>query len=272
VALIGNYSVLNKSPCKWLTGNSTVLASGVGVGQHAQTRSGSNYNSDWRKFSLQEGSTPSTILRFASKPGGYGGTGWALPTRAGAVSSVNNSNGVALFTGAMAAGRALAGTFAAVAAFAGTGALVVSGTGSFAGVAAWSGSIVATRAAAGSFAGVASFTGATTALGFATGSFTGVASFSLTRYATGSMEGSFAPAVTLEAAGFSSYLLDTEIVETGLTLRQALRLVSAATAGKISGGGTATVTIRNAVADGADRIVSTVDSNGNRTAITYSLD
>jgi len=86
------------------------------------------------------------------------------------------------------------------------------------------------------------------------------------------MEGSFAPAVTLEAAGFSSYLLDSEDIESGLTLRQALRLVAAATAGKISGGGTATVTIRNAVADGADRIVATVDTDGNRTAITYDLD
>ena len=76
----------------------------------------------------------------------------------------------------------------------------------------------------------------------------------------------------LEAQGFSSYLLDQEDVETGLTLRQALRLVTAATAGKISGGGGATVTIRNAVADGVDRIVADVDSNGNRTAITYDLD
>ena len=272
MALIGNYSVLNKSPCKWLAGNSTALASGVGVGQHAQTRAASNFNSDWRKFSLQEGSTPSTILRFASKPGGYGGTGWALPTRAGAVSSVNNSNGVAAFIGALAAGRALAGTFAAVAAFAGTGQLVVSGTGSFAGVAAWSGNVIAALAATGSFAGVAAWTGATTAKGFAVGSFAGVASFSATRYATGSMEGSFAPAVTLEAAGFSSYLLDSEDIESGLTLRQALRLVAAATAGKISGGGTSTVTIRNAVADGVDRLVATVDTDGNRTAITYDLD
>jgi len=32
------------------------------------------------------------------------------------------------------------------------------------------------------------------------------------------------------------------------------------------------VTIRNAVADGADRIVASVDTDGNRTAITYSLD
>jgi hypothetical protein len=272
MALIGNYSVLNKSPCKWLAGNSTGLASGVGVGQHAQTRAATNRNNDWRKFSLQEGSTPSTILRFAAQPDGYGGTGWALPTRAGAIASVNASNGLAAFSGAIAAGRNVVGTFAGAATYTGTGQLVVSGVGSFAGVASFSGNVIAALAASGSFAGVASFTGATTAKGNAAASFSGVASFTAIRYATGSIEGSFAPAVTLEAAGFSSYLLDQEDIESGLTLRQALRLVAAATAGKISGGGTATVTIRNAVADGVDRLVATVDTDGNRTAITYDLD
>lgn len=61
------------------------------------------------------------------------------------------------------------------------------------------------------------------------------------------------------------------IVEPGLTLRQALRLVAAATAGKLSGGGSTTVTIRNAVEDSKNRIVATVDAEGNRTAITYDL-
>ena len=272
MALIGNYSVLNKSPCKWLSGNSTALASGVGVGQHAQTRAATNRNSDWRKFSLQERSTPSTILRFASKPDGYGGTGWALPTKAGAIAGRNQSVGVAAFSGSVAAGRNLAGTFAGVAAYTGTGQLVVSGSGSFAGVAAFSANVIAALAASGTFAGSASWSGATTAKGNIAATFSGVASFEAIRYATGSISGSFSSAVVLEAQGFSDYLLDQQDVETGLTLRQALRLVTAATAGKISGGGTATVTIRNAVADGADRIVAEVDSAGNRTAITYDLD
>ncbi len=61
------------------------------------------------------------------------------------------------------------------------------------------------------------------------------------------------------------------LVEPGLTLRQALRLVAAATAGKLSGGGSTTVTIRNAVADSKDRVIATVDSSGNQSAITYDL-
>jgi hypothetical protein len=158
-----------------------------------------------------------------------------------------------------------------VAAFTATGQLVVSGSGSFAGVAAFEGNIVAALAASGSFAGAASFSGAVIAKGFMAGAFAGSASFTATRYATGSLSGSFAPAITLEAAGFSGYLLDEEDIETGLTLRQALRLITAAVGGEVSGGGTTTITFRNAVADDADRIIATVDSNGNRTAITYDL-
>jgi len=60
-------------------------------------------------------------------------------------------------------------------------------------------------------------------------------------------------------------------IETGLTLRQAQRLAMAALAGKLSGGGTATEIMRNAVADAKARLTATVDSSGNRTAITYDL-
>lgn len=57
-------------------------------------------------------------------------------------------------------------------------------------------------------------------------------------------------------------------IESALTPRQALRLIAAALAGRISGAGGTTVTIRNAVADSKSRIVATVDSSGNRSAIT----
>jgi hypothetical protein len=197
---------------------------------------------------------------------------WMLPQVAGGLSSHSEAIGVASWSGSIAAGRNIAGTFDGAAAFEGTGQLVVSGVGSFAGVAAFEGNVTAALNAVGTFAGVASFSGSVVAYGNILGTFAGVASFEAVRYATGSMSGSFAPAITLEAQGFSSYLLDSEDVETGLTLRQALRLVTAATAGKISGGGTSTITIRNAVVDGVDRITATVDTDGNRTAITYDLD
>ena len=56
-------------------------------------------------------------------------------------------------------------------------------------------------------------------------------------------------------------------IETGLTPRQAMRLMSAALAGKLSGAATTTITIRN-TADTKARITATVDSDGNRSALT----
>jgi len=77
---------------------------------------------------------------------------------------------------------------------------------------------------------------------------------------------------TVTDAGMAAAILDeADGIEVGLTMRQALRLILAATAGKVSGGGTSTISIRNPVADSKNRIVATVDSNGNRTAIVYDV-
>lgn len=59
----------------------------------------------------------------------------------------------------------------------------------------------------------------------------------------------------------------TEVVEGTLTYQQLQRICLAALGGKSSGGGTTTIAFRD-VADGKDRISATVDSDGNRTAIT----
>lgn len=58
-----------------------------------------------------------------------------------------------------------------------------------------------------------------------------------------------------------------EVGEGTLTMREMLRVILAATAGKSAGGGTATITFRN-IADNKNRISATMDENGNRTAIT----
>lgn len=57
------------------------------------------------------------------------------------------------------------------------------------------------------------------------------------------------------------------IVEGSLTMEQVLRIMLAALAEKSSGGGTATVKFRDH-ADSKDRITATVDTSGNRTAVT----
>lgn len=64
-------------------------------------------------------------------------------------------------------------------------------------------------------------------------------------------------------------LLDrSNAVETGVTPRGALRIMGSVLGGKLSGAGTNTETFRNTVADSKDRVTATVDTSGNRTAIT----
>jgi hypothetical protein len=58
------------------------------------------------------------------------------------------------------------------------------------------------------------------------------------------------------------------VIDTGMTLQDAIKLVLAASAGKVSGAAGTTVTIRDTT-DTYDRIVATVDSSGNRSAVTY---
>lgn len=68
-----------------------------------------------------------------------------------------------------------------------------------------------------------------------------------------------------------AYLDRADAIETGLTPRQAERIIAAASAGKLSGAATTAVVIRNAQADSKDRISATVDSSGNRTAVTLDV-
>ena len=71
------------------------------------------------------------------------------------------------------------------------------------------------------------------------------------------------------AANAVDEILDDTIGDGTLTVRQALRVMVAALAGKLSGAATTTITIRN-VADTADVVVATVDANGNRSATTVT--
>ena len=68
------------------------------------------------------------------------------------------------------------------------------------------------------------------------------------------------------AAAIADAVLD-DAVEGSETLRQAVRLIRAAAVGKLSGAATTEITIRDA-ADTKARITATVDSNGNRSAVT----
>lgn len=197
---------------------------------------------------------------------------WFLAQNAGALSSRYNVTGDASVTGSGALGRNLASGFTASGNLDGTAQLVVSGAADITASTDFDGSIVAALIGSADITSSAAFTGDVDALGFFAAAITSSATVAVTSYARGFMAADIAPPITLEAEAFSEQLLDQEDVETGMTVRQALRLISAATGGKVSGGGTSTITFRSAIADDTDRIVATVDGSGNRTAVTVDLD
>lgn len=77
-------------------------------------------------------------------------------------------------------------------------------------------------------------------------------------------------AVNISSSGSDSILDSADSIETGLTVRGALRIITAALSGKLSGAGTTTVVIRN-YGDTKNRITATVDTDGNRTDVTTDV-
>lgn len=75
---------------------------------------------------------------------------------------------------------------------------------------------------------------------------------------------------TISNAGIDSILDRSAGVETGFTLRQALRLMLSSVVAKLSGANTTTVSIRD-INDTKDRIVATVDASGNRSAVSTDV-
>lgn len=86
------------------------------------------------------------------------------------------------------------------------------------------------------------------------------------RTLTVAADGSIIAAVASVAASVVDDIWD-EVFESSKTCRQALRIIVAAVAGKVNGGGTTTIHFRD-IDDAKNRITATVDENDNRTAIT----
>jgi hypothetical protein len=259
MALRGNFSRDNVGVARYIGGGSLSL-----------TRGNLYRAESWKSSLLRDGSTDT--LDKTAMPTGYNPQGsWRLPIVAGDIAALLSQTGTGTLTGNGALGVNGAASLEATSTLTATGQLVVSGSAALSGSGTLSGNIVAALAASAALSSTGSLAGAAVARGFMSASLTATGSVTLTSYAVGYMSASIQPPTQLEAAEFSSYVLDTENVETGLTVRNALRLIAAATAGELSGAASTTITIRNAVADDKDRIVATVTSDGNRTAITYDL-
>jgi len=65
--------------------------------------------------------------------------------------------------------------------------------------------------------------------------------------------------------------MDGEIIEGTITLQKAISILLAFVAGKTNGGGSTEIKFRNQ-SDDTDRITMTVDTDGNRSAVTINVD
>jgi hypothetical protein len=75
---------------------------------------------------------------------------------------------------------------------------------------------------------------------------------------------------TASYEGADAFLDKANGVETGVTLRQALRLLASVIGGRTTGSRTGVVVTRN-LADTKNVVTATIDSSGNRTALTRDL-
>lgn len=201
---------------------------------------------------------------------------WIMPIKAGGLAARRTILAEGDLTAAIAGGKNAECAIAGVGDLTATGALIISLQATIAGSGDISGAaLLAFLNLAAALSGEGGVAAQLTAIGHLAAAVEGEGTVASSTVLTAL--GTLAADITvtgdvLTTANVANAILDAvNGVEDGLTVRHALRLIAAATAGKISGASTTTITIRNAVVDDKDRIVATVTSDGDRTAITYDL-
>lgn len=255
MALIGNYSVLQKT--------SGSFRSGLSI---AQVRS--NYG--------DSGSLKNAYLHFgllASFPDGYSCPySWSMPMGIGAMSSFTDAQGIVSPLASMAGGYNLEVTdtltminvnaqLDQIVSFVASSVMELVSSGQLNAAIQMQGSaslLLVTSANIGAIVDAL----ASSSMGLSTSSV-------LTALAH--LDAQAGGATPLSPEGLAASLLDGNEIETGFTVRESLRLILSALSGKLSGAGGTTISIRD-INDSIDRIIATVDANGNRTSVTLNKD
>lgn len=272
--LIGNYSVLAKDPGRSIGGGA------IGLG---------NNRGDFNKSSMARGAFCSQSWDYLSGvPDGYRPPYcWVLPLTAGGLSARNNLTGEGDLTGAIAGGKNAEATLSGTGTLTGVGALIVSLVASLTGSGTISSAaLLAYLQLAATLAGTGNLAGAATALAHAAAVLDGegdvagttvltalgtlaaqitVTGATLTTGNVGQAVWSAIAASNNEAGTMGEKLNDagsaanpwTEVIESGLTAAQVLRLIAAAVQGNATG------------LESGSPVFKSIDGNTDRITATY---
>jgi hypothetical protein len=219
---------------------------------------------------------------------------WHLSPKAGGLGSTNNLVGIAAVTPALSSGINVGATIAGVGDLTPPSlSLVTALASALAGTGAITADLAASLQLAASLAGSGDLTGSLGLIGWVVANLTGTGSITADARGTLSMSADITPfselspeslaaavwnaiAASFNEAGTMGEKMNdagsaanpwTEEIETGYTAEELLRLIASALLGKLDGAETTTITFRD-VNDTIDRIVATVDGNGNRDTVT----
>lgn len=190
MALLGNYSVILKSPGRFMAGTS------VSGGRPQFNTSGAmrcrNVSAaGWSPLSAQ--------------PRGYlAPYAWLLPRTGGDMATWGQIVGTGTLTAAPTGGRNGEATIAGSGTLTATGELVVSGTAAIAGTSTVSANIVAALLGTATVAGTSTCTGTLDAEGYMTATLTGAGDLTAPRYATGELEAAISPFTELSPETLAS--------------------------------------------------------------------
>lgn len=260
MGLIGNYSVLHKSHARFTNGTAT-------AGAYA-----GNVRSAFNKPSILRSRDVYWPVKIAYPSGYAHGTAHIIPRSSGGIASHTQ------ISGSSSISATLWEVKLSVAALDGVGtinsaalSLLSPVSAAINGDATISADLLSISNAVAALTGLGQISGANlSAVVPISAALSGSCSLSPELKGFGSLSADILPFSTLSPEGLAASLMDNNDIESGYSLREALRLILSSVAGKLSGAGTATITIRN-VPDDKDRIVATVDSNGNRTSVTYDV-
>lgn len=280
--LLGNYTVLNKSTGRKLSG-STVSETRPQWGGNSRMN---QYLGGFAEYNgIPIGYRPPYSFVLPLSAGGLAASNTIYGS--GEVESANLAGGLNAAAALVGAGditnAALALVVSAVAALSGSGQLTAAITGKLEAAAALAGS----GDVAGALGALADLAASLTGSGTLSAGMAAKAFMSANIVVTGGTltAGEVAAAVWAaiaadnDATGSMGEKLNdagsaanpwTEVIESGYTAAEILRLLAAVAASKASGGDTSTVAFRD-LADTKNRVVLGVDENGNRSSVTLNL-